>query len=120
MNDHAPPTTSDRPTAAQLRARAQAIGDAITELLIAFAASAHADQPGASNAKGTPVSLSNPERRRAWTTYEVAEKIGQPYRTVMRLIATGQLRAVKPGKSYSVPDEALKEYLAGRDIETTG
>jgi excisionase family DNA binding protein len=55
--------------------------------------------------------------RRAWTAYEVAESIGQPYRAVMRLIATGQLRAVKPGKSYSIPDEALCEYLAGRDNE---
>ncbi|MET8848063.1 hypothetical protein [Amycolatopsis sp. NPDC004625] len=53
--------------------------------------------------------------RRAWTAYEVAESIGQPYRAVMRLIATGKLRAVKLGKAYSIPDEALTELLNGRD-----
>lgn len=58
--------------------------------------------------------------RQAWTPAEVAERLGQPYRTIMRLIATGKLRAVKPGKSYAVPTEALAEYLAGRDNPTPG
>ena len=44
---------------------------------------------------------------------EVAEILRVSRATVLRLIKTGQLRAIKVGKQWRVPEEALKALIGG-------
>jgi len=50
-------------------------------------------------------------RRRAWSPREVAAQLGIKYKSVLRLIQSGDLGALKVGQHYIVPDVALERYL---------
>ncbi|MDR2567304.1 MAG: helix-turn-helix domain-containing protein [Bifidobacteriaceae bacterium] len=45
------------------------------------------------------------------TVSEVAETLRVSDMTIYRLIAAGELRALKVGRSYRIPAEALAEWL---------
>ncbi|SNS91463.1 DNA binding domain-containing protein, excisionase family [Micrococcales bacterium KH10] len=47
------------------------------------------------------------------TVAEVAEQMRVSKMTVYRLVHSGELPAVRVGKSFRVPQRALDEYLAG-------
>lgn len=49
--------------------------------------------------------------RRAWTPREVAAQLGIPYETVLDLIHTEKLGAVKAGRYYLVPDFEIERFL---------
>ena len=53
------------------------------------------------------------ERLRTLTVAQVAERLQVRIRTVYGLIKRGELRAVKIGRVWRVPLEALQEYLTG-------
>lgn len=44
----------------------------------------------------------------------VAEYLGITYRTALKAIGAGDLRAKKIGKRYLITDEAVAEYLTGQ------
>ncbi|MDR2374661.1 MAG: helix-turn-helix domain-containing protein [Bifidobacteriaceae bacterium] len=46
------------------------------------------------------------------TVSEVSETLRVSDMTIYRLIASGDLRALKVGRSYRIPAEALDEWLA--------
>jgi excisionase family DNA binding protein len=46
------------------------------------------------------------------TVAEVAETLRVSDMTIYRLIAGGEIRALKVGRSYRIPAEALEEWLA--------
>ncbi|MDR2453615.1 MAG: helix-turn-helix domain-containing protein [Bifidobacteriaceae bacterium] len=53
------------------------------------------------------------ESRQAFLTVaEVAETLRVSDMTIYRLIASGELRALKVGRSYRIPAESLQEWLA--------
>lgn len=47
------------------------------------------------------------------TVAEVAEQMRVSKMTVYRLVHSGELPAVRVGKSFRVPQKALDDYLAG-------
>lgn len=49
--------------------------------------------------------------RRAWSPHEVAGQLGVKYRSVLSLIRSGQLGALRVGQHYIVPDVELERYL---------
>jgi excisionase family DNA binding protein len=51
------------------------------------------------------------------TPKELAQRLGWPERRVRSLIATKQLRHVKIGGLYFVPDGAMDEFLDARMVE---
>lgn len=46
-------------------------------------------------------------------TDEAAAALNVSYRTLMRLIALGEIGAVRPGKAYLVPRQEIDRYLSG-------
>jgi excisionase family DNA binding protein len=52
----------------------------------------------------------------AWQAQQAAKRLSIPYRTVMRLIHNGQLRAIRAGRYYLVPEEAIKEFLGTAQV----
>ncbi len=53
---------------------------------------------------------------RALTPAEVAERLHLHLRTVQRLIANGSLRAIRVGRVWRVPLQAVEEFLSGARI----
>lgn len=53
----------------------------------------------------------NQPPRVAWRPREVAKLTGLGYDTVLGLIRSGQLGAVKVGQTYAVPDAELDRFL---------
>ncbi|WP_175580874.1 MULTISPECIES: helix-turn-helix domain-containing protein [Celeribacter] len=51
------------------------------------------------------------------TPKELAQRLGWPERRVRSLISTRQLRHVKIGGLYFVPDGAMDEFLNARMVE---
>ncbi|MCL2802672.1 MAG: helix-turn-helix domain-containing protein [Micrococcales bacterium] len=51
------------------------------------------------------------DRQQFYTVAEVAETMRVSGMTIYRLIRAGELRALRVGHSYRVPEEALNEYL---------
>lgn len=62
---------------------------------------------------------SGPERprQRYLTVAEVAETMRVSKMTVYRLVHGGELPAVRVGRSYRVPQDALDAYLAASSVE---
>lgn len=58
-------------------------------------------------------------RRRAWSPAEVAAQLGIKYKSALGLIRSGELRALKVGQHYIVPDAEVERYLdsAGADAQ---
>ncbi|MDR0944703.1 MAG: helix-turn-helix domain-containing protein [Bifidobacteriaceae bacterium] len=54
------------------------------------------------------------------TVAEVAETMRVSGMTVYRLIHSGELRAVRVGRSFRVPSDALDEYLAAAGFQDYG
>jgi excisionase family DNA binding protein len=50
-----------------------------------------------------------------FTPFEVADILKVKYRTVLTLISTGKIQAIKIGKLYRITEESLKKYLNGED-----
>jgi excisionase family DNA binding protein len=58
-------------------------------------------------------------KRAFLTVSEVAETLRVSDMTIYRLISSGEIRALKVGRSYRIPAEALDEWLAdGANWET--
>ncbi|WP_435070424.1 helix-turn-helix domain-containing protein [Amycolatopsis thermoflava] len=53
----------------------------------------------------------NDAARDAYRTDEVADRLGVPYRTVMRAISRGEIGAIKLGRYYVVPRSELERLL---------
>lgn len=89
---------------AEIQAAADRVGKAIADLMVAVASSRVA--VGLSNQR-------DPKQppRVAWRPREVAKLTGLSYGTVLELIHSGQLGAVKVGKSYAVPDAELGRFF---------
>lgn len=51
---------------------------------------------------------------------EVAEQLGVGLTTAKALIASGDLRSIKIGRSRRVPTEALHEFVRRLDVEQNG
>ncbi|MEU6706529.1 helix-turn-helix domain-containing protein [Streptomyces wuyuanensis] len=51
---------------------------------------------------------------------EVAEQLGVGLTTAKALIASGELRSIKIGRSRRVPAEALHEFVRRLDVEQNG
>lgn len=60
---------------------------------------------------------SDAPRMQFLTVAEVAEVMRVSKMTVYRLVHSGELPAVRVGKSYRVPQQALQTYLASSYIE---
>lgn len=58
--------------------------------------------------------LRKPDKGRFLTVSEVAGALRVSNMTVYRLIGSGELAAVRVGKSYRLPEEELDRYLAER------
>ena len=56
--------------------------------------------------------------REYYTPYEAAEIFGVTFRTIYNWTRKGRLRAVKIGKSWYIPKEAVSELLANGDNPT--
>ncbi|MDR3202879.1 MAG: helix-turn-helix domain-containing protein [Bifidobacteriaceae bacterium] len=56
-----------------------------------------------------------PSRPRFLTVAEVADQMRVSGMTVYRLIHAGELRAIRVGRSFRVPADALDEYLAAAE-----
>ena len=54
------------------------------------------------------------------TLQEVAELLRISRKTAEKLVHTGQIRAVKVGRVWRVPKEALEAFLAGKGVEALG
>lgn len=55
-----------------------------------------------------------------YPTDEVAEQLGVGMTTAKALIASGELRSIKIGRSRRVPAEALHEYVRRLDAQQNG
>jgi excisionase family DNA binding protein len=62
-------------------------------------------------ARPTPRQRPGAPPRVAYTVREVSASTGLGYRTVLALIKSGRLRAIKGTKSYVVPKAALDEFI---------
>jgi excisionase family DNA binding protein len=49
----------------------------------------------------------------AWRTEQAAKRLNIPYRTLMRMIHDGRLRAVPAGRYYLVPEMEIQAFLNG-------
>jgi excisionase family DNA binding protein len=58
------------------------------------------------------------DRVRYLTVAEVAEMMRLSRMTVYRLVHGGELPAVRVGRSFRVPQDALEAYLAASSVET--
>lgn len=63
------------------------------------------------------VPLAQAARPRFLTPAEVADVMRVSTMTVYRLIKAGELGAVRVGKSYRIPEEAVDRFLASRYTE---
>jgi excisionase family DNA binding protein len=61
--------------------------------------------------------VAQPARPRFLTVAEVADVMRVSTMTVYRLIKAGELGAVRVGKSYRIPDDAVDRFLASRYTE---
>jgi len=62
------------------------------------------------------VSLKNP---RYWTVAEVAKLLRLSRMTVYRMIASGEIDGIRPGKrAYRIPEQALRKFLPPSDEES--
>ncbi|MCH8627678.1 helix-turn-helix domain-containing protein [Arsenicicoccus piscis] len=52
------------------------------------------------------------------TVAEVADLMRVSKMTVYRLVHSGELPAVRVGRSYRVPEDAVHDYLQGSFVET--
>lgn len=97
--------TSSRPSitaiADQALASLQLLVDELREI--------RADE--ARRAQATVVHDASNDRRDAYTAEEAAARMGVPYRTVVRLIHRGELDAIKAGRFWLVPTEAVAAFL---------
>jgi excisionase family DNA binding protein len=59
-------------------------------------------------------------RPRFLTVAEVAEQIRVSGMTVYRLIHAGALRAVRVGRSFRIPEDAVEEFLAAAGDDAIG
>jgi len=59
-------------------------------------------------------------RLRYLTVAEVADIMRVSGMTVYRLVHSGELRAIRVGRSFRVPSEALEAYLAAAVSPTSG
>jgi len=57
-------------------------------------------------------------RPRFLTVAEVADEMRVSRMTVYRLVHGGELPAIRVGKSFRVPDEALRQYLKASATST--
>lgn len=57
-----------------------------------------------------------PDTIRALTPVEAAERLHLHLRTVQRLISNGSLRAVRVGRVWRVPLQAVEEFLSGSSV----
>ncbi|WIY05449.1 excisionase family DNA-binding protein [Amycolatopsis mongoliensis] len=89
---------------AEIRAAAGRAGQAIADLMVAVLSSRQESASPPQRDTGQPP-------RVAWRPREVAKLTGLSYGTVLELIHSGQLGAVKVGKSYAVPDAELDRFL---------
>ena len=55
--------------------------------------------------------LAAPVTPAAWRTQRAAERLDIPYRTLIRLINDGRLRAVPAGRYYLVPEAEIQRFL---------
>lgn len=61
--------------------------------------------------------MTTQRRIRYLTVAEVAETMRVSRMTVYRLVRTGELAALRVGRSYRVPEDALEAYLAEATVE---
>lgn len=54
--------------------------------------------------------------RRGWSPEEVGEQLGIKYHTVLRMIRSGQLGAIKVGRYYRIPDFEFERLLRSAEI----
>lgn len=50
------------------------------------------------------------------TTAEVSEKLRVSTRTVLRLIASGELKGIKAGRQWRVSPESLRAFIEGGGV----
>jgi excisionase family DNA binding protein len=53
------------------------------------------------------------DERLAYSVEEVAKRLGLTERAVRQLVKSGQLRAVRAGRLYRIPADAVTEFLSG-------
>ncbi|MDR2252962.1 MAG: helix-turn-helix domain-containing protein [Bifidobacteriaceae bacterium] len=59
------------------------------------------------------------EKKAFLTVSEVAQTLRVSDMTIYRLVASGEIRALKVGRSYRIPADALEEWLEdGRNWES--
>lgn len=58
--------------------------------------------------------------RRAWSPAEIADQLGVKYRSVLSLIRSGELGALRVGQHYIVPDVELERYLRSAHSDAHG
>lgn len=61
-----------------------------------------------------------PAKQRFLTVAEVAEQMRVSNMTVYRILHSGELRAIRVGRSFRVPVDALEEYLSTYVVEQDG
>ena len=61
-----------------------------------------------------------PGKQRFLTVPEVAEQMRVSNMTVYRLLHSGELPAIRVGRSFRVPVEALEAYLSTYVVERSG
>lgn len=61
-------------------------------------------------------SVAQPVDDRPLRSREAAEEMRLSYRSFMRLIATGEIHAVKAGKQYLVTREEIRRYLTSAQV----
>lgn len=52
----------------------------------------------------------------AWRTEQAAKRLNIPYRTLMRMIHDGRLRAVPAGRYYLIPETEIQAFLNGAQV----
>jgi len=65
---------------------------------------------------GAPMNDDRTKRPRFLTVAEVATELRVSTMTVYRLIHSGEMQAVRVGRSYRVPEAALDRFLAAQGI----
>lgn len=73
--------------------------------------------PASRACSGRPTVTTEPPTSQFLTVAEVADQMRVSKMTVYRLVHSGELPAVRVGKSFRVPQRALSEYLASAFYE---
>lgn len=89
---------------AEIRAAADRAGRAIADLMVAVLSSRPKTTSPRQQDTGKPA-------RTAWRPREVSKLTGISYNTVLELIHSGKLGAVKAGRMFVVPDAELDRFL---------